>query len=290
MKKRQPPCMASDAARYSSEVGAQLRREALTRRQTSALCVAVAGLLTALLLAAPGTSPAAVARQEQTVCTFPPPGAQWLPESCLHGPIEYLREYPDVRLATPAQRAVARSLHDQLVAAAKEENWRDLRAAADLGYRMHVGPRKPGDRKVHYFHAGSSPSQARKYGVLNARRPKALIYANAPGRPLVLVGAMWTMPPGARGPTPGGQFTRWHFHLACHAGNSMADMPGHNPNDIHNLIKAPASASCPAGTHLHIGRVEMMHIWFTHDLRSAFGARPPVPELCAAALIPRSYC
>ena len=70
----------------------------------------------------------------------------------------------------------------------------------------------------------------------------------------------------------------------------MADMPGHNPNDIHNLIKAPASARCPAGTHLHIGRVEMMHVWFTHDLRSAFGARPPEPELCAAALIPRSYC
>ena len=282
--------MASDAARYSSEVGAQLRREALTRRQTSALCVAVAGLLAALLLAAPGTSPAAAARQEQTACTFPPPGAQWLPESCLHGPIQYLREYPDVGLATPAQRALARSLHDQLVAAAKEENWRDLGAAADLGYRMHVGPRKPGDRLVHYFHAGSSPSEARKYGLLNAHHPKALIYANAPGRPLVLVGAMWTMPPGARGPTPGGQFTRWHFHLSCHAGNSMADMPGHNPNDIHNLIKAPASASCPAGTHLHIGRVEMMHVWFTHDLRSAFGARPPVPELGAAALIPRSYC
>ena len=281
--------MSSDGARYSSEGGAQLRREALTRRQISARgCVAVAGLLAALLLATPGPSPAAVARHVQTVCTFPLPRAQWLPESCLHGPIEYLREYPDVRLATPAQRAVARSLHDQLVAAAREENWRDLRAAADLGYRMNVGPRK--DRLVHYFHAGSSPSEARKYGVLNARHPKALIYANAPGRPLVLVGAMWTMPPGERGPTPGGQFTRWHFHLACHAGNSMAGMPGHNPNDIHNLIKTPASARCPAGTHLHIGRVEMLHIWFTHDLRSAFGARPPELELCAAELIPRSYC
>ena len=158
-------------------------------------CAAVAGLLAALLLATPGPSPAAVARHEQAACTFPPPGQLWLPESCLHGPIEYLREYPDMRLATPAQRAFARSLHDRLIAAAREENWRDVRAAADLGYRMNVGPRKPGDRLVHYFHAGSSPSQARKYGLLNARHPKALIYANAPGRPLVLVGAMWTMPP-----------------------------------------------------------------------------------------------
>ncbi len=34
----------------------------------------------------------------------------------------------------------------------------------------------------------------------------------------------------------------------------------------------------------------MMHMWFTDDLRSAFGARPPEPELCTAILIPRSYC
>jgi len=260
-------------------------------KRISALgCATVAGSLAVVLLAAAGASPTALAGVKRVDCTFPPPGAQWLPEACLHGPIQYLREYPAVRLATPAQRTFARSLHDQLVAAAKEENWRDLRAAADLGYRMHVGPRKPGDRLVHYFHAGSSPSEARKYGLLNARHPKALIYANAPGRPLVLVGAMWTRPPGERGPTPGGQFTRWHFHLSCHAGNSMADMPGHNTNDIHSLIKAPASARCPAGTHLHIGRVEMMHMWFTDDLRSAFGARPPEPELCTAILIPRSYC
>ena len=151
-----------------------------------------------MLLAAAGTAPAAAKRA--AACVFPPAGSQWLPVACLHGPIQYLREYPAVELTTPSQRTRARLLHDQLLAAAKEGNWRDLRAAADLGYRIHVGPRKPGDRLVHYFHAGSSPTKARKYGLLNASHPKALIYANAPGRPLVLVGAMWTMPPGERGP------------------------------------------------------------------------------------------
>lgn len=261
------------------------------RRRISALvCAILAGYLAVVLLAAAGTSTAALAAEEQAHCMFPPPGEKWLPAACLHGPIQYLREYPEVRLATSAQWARARLLHDQVLAAAKKNNWRDPGAGAELGYSTHPAPRKPGDRLVHYFHAGSSPTQARKYGLLNASHPKALIYANAPGRPLVLVGAMWALPAGERGPTPAGQFTRWHFHLSCHAGNSMADMPGHNPNDIHNLIKAPASARCSAGTHLHIGRVEMMHIWFTHDLRSAFGVRPPEPELCTAGLIPPSSC
>lgn len=34
----------------------------------------------------------------------------------------------------------------------------------------------------------------------------------------------------------------------------------------------------------------MLHVWFTRDLRSAFAIRAPVPELCAAGLLPRAYC
>ena len=84
------------------------------------------------LLAAAGTAPAAV--KQSAGCVFPPAGSQWLPVTCLRGPIQYLREYPAVELTTPSQRTRARLLHDQLLAAAKEGNWRDLRAAADLGY------------------------------------------------------------------------------------------------------------------------------------------------------------
>jgi len=63
--------------------------------------------------------------------------------TCLHGPIQYLQEYPDVRLTTPSEREFARRLHDELVAAAKEQNWRDLSVAADLGYNTNKAPRKP---------------------------------------------------------------------------------------------------------------------------------------------------
>jgi hypothetical protein len=34
----------------------------------------------------------------------------------------------------------------------------------------------------------------------------------------------------------------------------------------------------------------MMHIWFTRDLRSAFAVEAPVPELCAARMLPADTC
>jgi hypothetical protein len=248
-----------------------------------------------VLLAAAGTPPSALAGAKQAGCIIPPAGSKWLPVSCLHGPIQYLQEYPAMELTTPSPRTRARLLHDQLFAAAKEENWRDLRVAADLGYRMHVGPRKPGDLKVHYFHAGRAPG-LRMHPLLNPRRPKALIYANAPGRPLVLVGVMYTARPGERGPTPSGQLTRWHQHLTCGNGQGMTGMAGmsgmsaHTNNDLHNVMKLPGNGGCPPGEHLHLGNVQMMHVWFTHDLRSAYGIRPPTPELCQAGLVPPRYC
>jgi hypothetical protein len=38
------------------------------------------------------------------------------------------------------------------------------------------------------------------------------------------------------------------------------------------------------------GASEMLHVWFTRDLRSAFAIRAPEPELCTAGLLPHSYC
>ena len=50
---------------------------------------------------------------------------------------------------------------------------------------------------------------------LDPQEPEVLIYANAPRRPLVLIGVMFAVPRGVRGPTPGGPITRWHTHLVC---------------------------------------------------------------------------
>lgn len=129
---------------------------------------------------------------------------------------------------------------------------------------------------MHYFHA-ERRQEPRRNVILDPSRPKALIYANAPGRPLVLVGAMWSMRDGERGPNPGGPITRWHTHVVCGA-------PGRRG------LKPPPSGDCPPGTKLMQGNSEMFHVWFTSDLRSAFAIRAPQPELCAAGLLPLGYC
>lgn len=112
--------------------------------------------------------------------------------------------------------------------------------------------------------------------LLDPRRPDTLIYADAPGKPLVLVGVMISMPRGVSGPTPGGAITRWHSHVVCVTGRKRGLAPR-------------ADGSCPAGARPLQGS-EMMHVWFTKDLRSAYAIHAPIPELCDARLIERRYC
>jgi N,N-dimethylformamidase beta subunit-like, C-terminal len=205
-----------------------------------------------------------------------PPGAKKLPATRRHGLVQHLRQYPDVSLATPSERARARGVLAQLVSASEEGNWRDLKAVERAGYDTRTAPRKPGDRSIHYFHA-ERPAVAGGVG-LDFRRPKALIFANAPGRPLALVGAMWSTGDGERGATPAGPIMRWHSHVICLAKGKRRG------------TKPPASGRCPAGSQLRQGRREMLHVWFTRDLRSAFAIRAPEPELCAAGLLPEGHC
>jgi hypothetical protein len=216
-----------------------------------------------------------IATRRALLCKLPR-GATKLPATSRRGLVDHLRQYPAVGLATPSQHAGAERVRAQLVSAAEQGNWRNLEAVARAGYDTRTAPRKAADSSVHYFHAerGQEP---RRHGILNARRPKALIYANAPGHPLVLVGAMWSMRRGERGPTPGGPIMRWHSHIICSDG-------------IRRGTKPPAGGKCPPGTRLRQGRSEMLHVWFTDDLRSAFAIRAPQPELCAAGLLPSSHC
>jgi hypothetical protein len=196
-----------------------------------------------------------------------------LPAATTHGLAMRLRQYPDLSLATPAQQAAAVSLLAQLRATALP--WRDTRLAAAAGFNLHRPRRHPGEARVMWFHSENRAwhSDAR---YLDPRHPDTLIYADLPGRPLVLVGVMISMPRGMRGPTPGGPITRWHSHLVC----VRAELRG---------LKPRADGSCPPGARLRQGS-EMLHIWFTRDLRSAFAVHAPGPELCAAHLLPGSVC
>ena len=192
----------------------------------------------------------------------PAASASKLPPGTLRGPEDQLQEYPTLSLATPAQRAAAVRLRAQIRASARR--WRTLRAARAAGFDLHTARRRPGDRSVHYLHAEHRRfSSDRRY--LDPRRPEALIYANVPGRPLLLVGVMFSMPRGKKGPTPGGPITRWHTHKVCAAGAERGLTPR-------------ADGSCPPGTKARQGS-EMLHFWFTRDLRNSFAIHAPAREL-----------
>ena len=210
------------------------------------------------------------------VCKLPRDSAGTLPPTARHGIVGHLPQYPAIRLATAHQRARARSVLTRLAQASRRGNWRDVAAARRAGYDMRTRPRKRGDRSVFFFHA-ERREQPRRGTIFDFTRPKALIYANAPDRPLMLVGAMWSTRDGEVGPTPAGPILRWHSHVVCKEGTKRG-------------LKPLAGGSCPPGAQLRQGASEMLHVWFTDDLRSAFAISRPKPELCATGLLPRDYC
>ena len=236
------------------------------------------GLVVALaaLVAVGGAQSARPTVPPALVCKLPRDSKATLPPSARHGIIHHLLQYPAVALATPRERARARLVLDRLEAAARRGSWRDLRAATRAGYDTRSRLRKPGDRSVFFFHA-ERHEEPRGRSIFDFTRPKALIYANAPGRPLVLVGAMWSTRDGEVGTTPAGPILRWHSHVVCKAGKKRG-------------LKPPASGVCPPGSQLTQGASEMLHVWFTKDIRSAFAISAPKPELCRDGYLPRAAC
>jgi hypothetical protein len=236
--------------------------------------VVLAGGFTSASGGEPAPPPVVPTAGRTLVCKLPPRATK-LPATARHGLVQHLRQYPVLALATSPERAAARRILAQLRGAAERGSWSSLNAVERAGYDTRTAPRRAGDRTIHYFHAERRQEPRRV--ILDPRRPKALIYANAPGEPLVLVGAMWSTRRGERGPTPAGAIMRWHSHVICSDG-------------VRRGLKPPASGRCPPGTQLRQGRSEMLHVWFTRDLRSAFAIRAPEPELCAAGLLPGSHC
>jgi hypothetical protein len=225
------------------------------RRSRAALCVVAVLTL--------GTAAAGAA---------PPRGK--LPPETLRGPIDRLRQYPVLSLATPEQQAAAEALWATTRAATSV--WQDPRAARRAGFRVHRAARKSGDVSPHWLHA-EHHRWSNDNVFVDPNRPEVIIYANVPHKPLVLIGVMYGMKPGMRGPTPGGPIMRWHTHWICARGHKRGRSP-------------LPDGTCPPGTHGRQARNEMLHVWFTHDLRSAFAVNPPQPELCVARLLPADYC
>jgi hypothetical protein len=197
-----------------------------------------------------------------------------LPPDALRGNEYQLSQYPHVELATKTQRKAAAHLLAEMRSAAAR--WPTLEIATKAGFDTHTARHRPRDRTVHFLHA-ENHRFSHDSVYLDPRKPEALIFANVPGRRLVLVGLMFAMPRGMIGPTPGGPITRWHTHTVCAAG------------DKRGVATPGRDGSCPAGTRKREGS-EMMHVWLTGDLRSAFAIHAPLRELGLAHLLPTLLC
>ena len=198
------------------------------------------------------------------------PGQHFLPAGAVHGLANHLRQYPDLSLATSAERARAERILD--TARQASSRFRDAGAAKRAGFDIHLAKRPP--PIVGILHA-ESHRYSEDGAFFDPRRPEALIYANQPGRPLVLIGVMFSMPRGKPGPAVIGPIGRWHSHLVC----------------VRGLRRglARVNGACPRSTRLAQGS-EMLHIWFTRDLRSAYAVHAPLPELCRDGLLSGSTC
>ena len=200
--------------------------------------------------------------------------ARKLPPETLRGPIDRLRQYPKLSLATNEQLAAARHLRRAIRSARRTGDWQDTGAAAEIGYDPERLSR-PGNAAGLFLHVENRTFHSDDF-FLDAEAPETLIYANSPGRPLRLIGVMFAMPRGMHGPTPGGPITRWHRHRVCARGAERG-------------LKPRPDGTCPPGAKSRLG-AEMLHFWFTSDLRSAYAIQGPLPELCAERMVPHQYC
>jgi hypothetical protein len=178
-----------------------------------------------------------------------------------HGP-----NVPDVAAATDEERAKAEALWKASVASAGQ--WRDPDAAAAAGFRFRDEDEAGPERRVRFLHV-PNPAWRSDGRVLDPARPETLVYWNGPGDRLTLVGVMYTAARGASGPIVGGPITRWHDHASCRDPATRAK------------LGRPVNGACPEG-QVYRRSGEMMHVWFTDDLATAFARRAPLAALRAA--------
>jgi hypothetical protein len=178
---------------------------------------------------------------------------------------------PDVAAATDQERARAEALWKASAAGARP--WRDPEAATAAGFRFKqdAGAAGPG-RAVRFLHV-PNPAWRADGRVLDPTRPETLVYWRDGRDRLTLVGVMYTAARGQPGPTVGGPVTRWHSHESCRDPATRAK------------LGRPVDGRCPDG-QVYRRSGEMMHVWFTDDLQTAFARRAPVAALRQVAAPP----
>lgn len=221
------------------------------------VAVGLAGALATLVLEARGVRPRSAPARLGVAGGA---GAAGAPKH-VHGP-----NLAPVAAASDDERARAEALWK--ASAANAERWRDPAAAARAGFRFRDRDEPGPGRPVRFLHV-PNPTWRTDGRVLDPAHPETLVYWTGPGERLTLVGVMYTAARGAHGPTVGGPITRWHDHESCRDPATQAK------------LGRPVDGACPQG-QVYRRSVEMMHVWFTDDLATAFARRAPLAALRSA--------
>ena len=156
--------------------------------------------------------------------------------------------------------------------------WRDLRAATRAGYDTRSRARRRWQHEHLLFHA-ERHEEARGRTIFDFTRPKALIYANAPGQAARPRRRDVEHRDGEVGPTPAGPILRWHSHTSTRreeAGSEASPATASAPG-----LTTPAGRERDASRLVHRRSAERVR-----DHRSKAGAVrerfPPARRLQAA--------
>lgn len=157
---------------------------------------------------------------------------------------------PNAAPPTQGERAAA----DLLVANTKRElpqRWPTIKAASKAGYEIAID-------------TGGVIHMTKMAWIVDDRevdptRPESLVFYRKPQGGDILLGAMFIMSPGKKGPAIGGSLTHWHAH-----DNLCGAQKG-------GVVVVKADGTCPSGSSKIPMTPEMLHVWVVDYPDGPFG-------------------
>jgi hypothetical protein len=170
-------------------------------------------------------------------------------------------DMPDMDRATPRQQAVARRLMQRTRRAIAR--YTTPARARRAGY-VQVG--RWSQAGIRHFDSRRAEADGH---VLDPARPEALLFWRGPDGRKRLAAAMFRAPSERPPPQMDNPLLRWHAHYVCGRG-------------VRGAPRQMRFEHCPSGQVAHYGTTQMLHVWLTGELMTAYAMAPPIDALAAA--------
>jgi hypothetical protein len=170
-------------------------------------------------------------------------------------------DMPDLATATRHQRAVARRLMRRVLRL--RARYPTLARARRAGY-LPAG--RWSSHGIRHFNSAPAESDGR---ALDPGHPESLLFWRGPDGRRRLAAVMFRAPSDRPPPLHHNPLLRWHAHYVCR--HPMRGAPRQMPFE-----------HCPKGEVARYGTTQMLHVWLTGDLETAYAMAPPLHALAAA--------